>query len=172
MVLARLGELDEAQAHLRHALDVHGLDRRRTRAIVLAVLGELHLRRGDPDTAIATWNEFVTCATGVRSLKVDTTGQDMRARLHRLRTDGIPGADELEHRAHLAWASDVQPAPLPPPHWGTGEETSRSSSMPRRDLGPGEKEGVSPHRGIRVEVSGWSRPRGQGVTRLFVAGTA
>ncbi|MFE5325446.1 hypothetical protein ACFRCG_03355 [Embleya sp. NPDC056575] len=66
MVLARLGELDEARAHLRHALDVHGLDRRRSRVIVLADLGEIHLR-----------------------------------------ADGIPGADELEHRAHLAWASDV-----------------------------------------------------------------
>ncbi|MGW9210976.1 tetratricopeptide repeat protein [Embleya sp. NPDC055664] len=107
MVLARLGELDEAQAHLHHALDIHGLDRRRTRAIVLADLGELHLRRGDPDTAITTWNEFVTCANGVRSLKVDTAGQDMRARLHRLRADGIPGADELEHRAHHTWTPDT-----------------------------------------------------------------
>ncbi|WP_439678247.1 tetratricopeptide repeat protein [Embleya sp. MST-111070] len=106
MVLARLGELDEARAYLRYALDVHGLDRRRSRAIVLADLGELHLRAGDPDTAIATWNEFVTCAGGVRSLKVDTAGQDMRARLHRLRTDRVPGADELEHRAHHTWTPD------------------------------------------------------------------
>ncbi|MFI6587452.1 tetratricopeptide repeat protein [Embleya sp. NPDC050493] len=103
MILARLGELDEARTHLRHALDIHGLDRKRTRAIVLADLGEVHLRGADTETAIATWNDFVTCADGIRSLKVDTAAQDMRARLHRLRRDGVPGADELEHRARTTW---------------------------------------------------------------------
>ncbi|MFE3202273.1 tetratricopeptide repeat protein [Embleya sp. NPDC059237] len=104
MILARLGELDEARTHLHRALDIHGLDRKRTRAIVLADLGEVHLRGGDTDGAIATWNDFVTCADGIRSLKVDTAAQDMRARLHRLRGDGVPGADELEQRARVTWS--------------------------------------------------------------------
>ncbi|MFJ8746693.1 tetratricopeptide repeat protein [Embleya sp. NPDC127516] len=103
MILARLGELDEARTHLHHALDIHGLDRKRTRAIVLADLGEVHLRSGDTEGAIATWNEFVTCADGLQSLKVDTAAQDMRARLHRLRRDGVPGADDLEQRARTTW---------------------------------------------------------------------
>ncbi|MGW9211295.1 tetratricopeptide repeat protein [Embleya sp. NPDC055664] len=107
MILARLGELDEARTHLHRALDIHGLDRKRTRAIVLADLGEVHLRGGDTDGAIATWNDFVTCADGIRSLKVDTAARDMRARLHRLRGDRVPGADELEQRARATWTPDI-----------------------------------------------------------------
>jgi tetratricopeptide (TPR) repeat protein len=107
MILARLDELDEARTHLHHALDIHGLDRKRTRAIVLADLGEVHLRGGDTEGAIATWNEFVTCADGIRSLKVDTAAQDMRARLHHLRRHRVPGADDLEQRARTTWAPDL-----------------------------------------------------------------
>ncbi|MDB1090173.1 tetratricopeptide repeat protein [Streptomyces sp. ACA25] len=45
MILARLGDLPAAEEHLRLALEKHGLDRRRTRAIVLADLGALRMDR-------------------------------------------------------------------------------------------------------------------------------
>ncbi len=35
MILSRLGDLEAAEEHLQLALGVHGLDRRRTRAIVV-----------------------------------------------------------------------------------------------------------------------------------------
>ncbi|MFD3417673.1 hypothetical protein [Streptomyces decoyicus] len=47
MILPRLGDLNAAEEHLHLALDIHGLDRRRTRAIALADL--VWLRRGDVD---------------------------------------------------------------------------------------------------------------------------
>lgn len=97
MILAGLGDLDAAEEHLHHALDIHGLDRRRTRAIVLADLGQVHLRRDDASAAIASWNEFLDCADGVRSVKVQDAVQDMRARLSRVKS--LPEADELDERA-------------------------------------------------------------------------
>lgn len=54
MILSRLGDLDAAEEHLHLALGIHGLDRRRTRAIVLADLGGVRLRQGDVDGAMAT----------------------------------------------------------------------------------------------------------------------
>ncbi|MFJ8478259.1 tetratricopeptide repeat protein [Kitasatospora sp. NPDC094011] len=97
MVLARLGDYTSAQEHLHHSLDVHGLDRRRTRAIVLADLGTVRLRQDDVDGALASWNDFLDCADGIRSIKVQDAVSDMRARLYRLRT--VPGAGELDERA-------------------------------------------------------------------------
>ncbi|MGK5533200.1 tetratricopeptide repeat protein [Streptomyces sp. URMC 129] len=97
MILAQLGETEAAEEHLRLALDIHGLDRRRTRAIVLADLGALHLRRGATDVALATWADFLDNATGIRSVRVTDALTDMRARLARVRH--IPGAAELDHRA-------------------------------------------------------------------------
>ncbi|WP_042434090.1 tetratricopeptide repeat protein [Streptacidiphilus anmyonensis] len=97
MILAQLGDLDAAQDHLHHALDIHGLDRRRTRAIVLADLGQVHLRRDDTDAALTTWNDFLDTAEGIRSVKVTTAVDEMRARLHRLRD--VPAAVELDQRA-------------------------------------------------------------------------
>ncbi|MFF4404340.1 tetratricopeptide repeat protein [Streptomyces sp. NPDC001404] len=96
MILARLGDLDAAEEHLRLALDIHGLDRRRTRAIVLADLGGVLLRQGDLDGALATWTEFVECADGIRSIKVHTAADDMRTRLNRFR--GMPEADQLRQK--------------------------------------------------------------------------
>lgn len=93
MILSRLGDLDAAEDHLRLALDIHGLDRRRTRAIVLADLGGVRLKQGDVDGALSTWGEFVGCADGIRSVKVRTAVDDMRARLNRVQ--GRPEADEL-----------------------------------------------------------------------------
>ncbi|WP_267891428.1 tetratricopeptide repeat protein [Streptomyces sp. IGB124] len=83
MILARLGDLGGSREHLQHALDVHGLDRRRSRAIVLGDLGDVHLRQGDLDGALTTWSEFITCADGVQSVKVTDALTDMRVRLSR-----------------------------------------------------------------------------------------
>ncbi|MGW5351751.1 tetratricopeptide repeat protein [Streptomyces sp. NPDC004031] len=97
MILAQLGDLGAAEDHLHHALAIHGLDRRRTRAIVLADLGQVHLRRDDTDAALATWSEFLDSAEGIRSVKVTEAVAAMRARLHRL--GHIPAAQELARRA-------------------------------------------------------------------------
>ncbi|MFF4531512.1 tetratricopeptide repeat protein [Streptomyces sp. NPDC001407] len=96
MILARLGDLDAAEEHLRLSLDIHGLDRRRTRAIVLADLGGVRLRQGDLDGALTTWNDFADCAAGIRSIKVHTAADDMCTRLNRFR--GMPEADQLRQK--------------------------------------------------------------------------
>lgn len=100
MILSRLGDLDAAEEHLHLALDIHGLDRRRTRAIVLADLGGVRLRQGDIDGAMATWRDFLDCADGIRSVKVQAALQDMRVRLRR--HSGFPEAQELRERAARA----------------------------------------------------------------------
>ncbi|MFE2159541.1 tetratricopeptide repeat protein [Streptomyces lydicus] len=97
MILSRLGDLDAAEEHLHLALDIHGLDRRRTRAIVLADLGGVRLRQGDVDGAMVTWRDFLDCADGIRSVKVQAALQDMRVRLRRY--SGVPEAQELRERA-------------------------------------------------------------------------
>ncbi|MFG3426229.1 tetratricopeptide repeat protein [Streptomyces californicus] len=97
MILSRLGDLDSAVEHLEQALDIHGLDRRRSRAIVLADLGKVRLRQGDLDEALATWTEFLDCADGVRSVKIGEAAEDMSARLDRYR--GVAEADALVRRA-------------------------------------------------------------------------
>ncbi|MFD4909983.1 hypothetical protein [Kitasatospora purpeofusca] len=81
----------------RCALDIHGLDRRRTRAIVLADLGTVRLRQDDIDGALTAWNGFLDCADGIRSIKVQDAVHGMRGRLYRLRD--IPGVEELDERA-------------------------------------------------------------------------
>ncbi|MCP3817525.1 tetratricopeptide repeat protein [Streptomyces sp. A3M-1-3] len=97
MILSRLGDLDAAEEHLHLALEIHGLDRRRTRAIVLADLGGVRYRQGDLDGALSTWSEFITCADGIRSVKVRTAIDDMRTRLNRCQ--GMPQADKLRLKA-------------------------------------------------------------------------
>jgi transcriptional regulator with XRE-family HTH domain len=101
MVLAQLGDLDAAEEHLNHALNIAGLDRRRTRAIVLADLGQVHLKRGDVAAALDTWNGFVNCADGIRSVKIGSAVQDMAARLDRL--DGVSGVEQLREKASALW---------------------------------------------------------------------
>lgn len=97
MILARLGNLEGAREHLHHALDIHGLDRRRSRAIVLGDLGNVHLRQGDLDGALAAWGEFIDCAEGVQSVKISDALTDMRVRLSgHSRTSGV---SELDGRA-------------------------------------------------------------------------
>ncbi|WP_308120366.1 MMPL family transporter [Streptomyces poriferorum] len=97
MILSRLGDLDAAEEHLHLALDIHGLDRRRTRAIVLADLGGVRLRQGDVDGAMATWRDFLDCADGIRSVKVQAALRDMRVRLRRY--SAVPEAQQLRERA-------------------------------------------------------------------------
>ncbi|MFE1957716.1 tetratricopeptide repeat protein [Streptomyces sp. NPDC059479] len=99
MILAGLGDLGAAEEHLHHALDIHGLDRRRTRAIVLADLGQVRLRRDDIDGAFVAWDEFLDCANGLHSMKVHDAVHDMRARLDLKRLRGVAGAEELRERA-------------------------------------------------------------------------
>lgn len=97
MILSRLGDLNAAEEHLHLALDIHGLDRRRTRAIVLADLAGVRLRQGDTDGAMATWGEFLDCADGIRSVKVHAALRDMRVRLRRFQS--LPAAQDLRNRA-------------------------------------------------------------------------
>ncbi|MCZ4096097.1 tetratricopeptide repeat protein [Streptomyces sp. H39-C1] len=97
MILARLGDLDGATEHLHQSLDIHGLDRRRSRAIVLADLGQVHVRQGDLDAALSTWTAFLDCTDGIRSVKVGEAVEDMYARLDRYRD--VPEAEDLRQRA-------------------------------------------------------------------------
>ncbi|OLZ65547.1 hypothetical protein AV521_31295 [Streptomyces sp. IMTB 2501] len=59
---ATLGDLGVAEEHLHLPLDIHGLDRKRTRAIVPADLGHVQLNRGNAPQAPATWCDFLNCA--------------------------------------------------------------------------------------------------------------
>lgn len=96
MILAHLGDLPAAEEHLHLALDIHGLDRRRTRAMVLADLGTVHLRRGDTAAALNTWDQCLTAADGIRSIKVSDAVTDIRARLATLHGADV---DDLDARA-------------------------------------------------------------------------
>jgi WD40 repeat protein len=78
MACGGLGDLDAAQDHLHRALSIRGLGRRRV--IVLAGLGQVHLRRDDTDVGHAAWSDFLDIAEGIRSVK-DTAAIDaIRAR--------------------------------------------------------------------------------------------
>ncbi|WP_234443820.1 helix-turn-helix domain-containing protein [Streptomyces sp. NRRL B-24484] len=102
MILARLGDNTAAEDHLNRALDIHGLDRRRSRAIVLADLGTVRLRRDDQDGALTAWSEFLDTAAGVHSVKIRDAVVDLQARLERLNT---AAANELAQRAAGAMAT-------------------------------------------------------------------
>ncbi|GGU59974.1 hypothetical protein GCM10010211_26250 [Streptomyces albospinus] len=96
MIHAKLGDLTAAEEHLHLALDIHGLDRKRTRAIVLADLGHVQLKRGNTAQALATWNDFLNCADGVQSVRINDGLTNIAARL-----PGIPdsqAAQELGER--------------------------------------------------------------------------
>ncbi|MGO4421390.1 tetratricopeptide repeat protein, partial [Streptomyces sp. MCAF7] len=96
MIHASLGDLPAAEEHLHLALDIHGLDRKRTRAIVLADLGQVQLKRGNTETALATWHEFVSCAEGVQSVRINDAVGNITARLPHL--PDIGSAQELKER--------------------------------------------------------------------------
>jgi tetratricopeptide (TPR) repeat protein len=96
MIHARLGDLAAAEEHLHLALDIHGLDRRRTRAIVLADLGHVQLKRGNTGRALATWGDFLECSAGVQSTKITDGLAAVAARLPSI--PDSPAAAELRER--------------------------------------------------------------------------
>jgi len=96
MIHAKLGDLTAAEEHLHLALDIHGLDRKRTRAIVLADLGQVQLKRGDTETALATWSAFLDYADGVQSVRINDGLSNITARLPSI-PDG-PATAELAER--------------------------------------------------------------------------
>ncbi|GAA2728368.1 Tat pathway signal protein [Streptomyces nogalater] len=96
MIHAKLGDLAAAEEHLHLALDIHGLDRKRTRAIVLADLGHVQLKRGNTETALATWSEFLDCADGVQSVRINDGLTNIAARLPSI--PDSPAAAELGER--------------------------------------------------------------------------
>ncbi|MBT3151467.1 hypothetical protein HTV45_11330 [Streptomyces sp. CHD11] len=93
---AKLGDLAAAEEHLRLAPDIHGLDRKRTRAIVLADLGHVQLKRGNTETALAAWTEFLSCADGVQSVRINDGLTNITARLASV--PDSPAAAELGER--------------------------------------------------------------------------
>ncbi|MCX4573455.1 hypothetical protein OHB41_09725 [Streptomyces sp. NBC_01571] len=96
MIHAQMGSLAAAEEHLHLALDIHGLDRKRTRAIVLADLGHVQLKRGNIAQALATWSEFFDCADGVQSVRINDGLTNIAARLPGL--PDSPAAAELGER--------------------------------------------------------------------------
>lgn len=101
-ILARMGDLAGAREQLHTALEIHGLDRRRSRAAVLGHLGEIHLQQGDLDGALTTWTEFLDCAEGVQSVRVRDAAEDMRVRLARYQN--VSGVPELAQKAAVLLA--------------------------------------------------------------------
>jgi hypothetical protein len=85
MIQATMGDLAAAEELLHLALDIHGLDRKRTWAIVLADLGHVQLKRGNTAQALATWHDFLDCADGVQSVRINDGITNIAARL-----PGIP----------------------------------------------------------------------------------
>jgi hypothetical protein len=81
MIHAGLGDLAAAEEHLHLALDIPGPDRRRARAIVLADLFQVQLKRDDVDHAETTWSEFLDCAEWVQSVRTANVIGNPTARL-------------------------------------------------------------------------------------------
>lgn len=96
MIHATMGDLAAAEEHLHLALDIHGLDRKRTRAIVLADLGQVQLKRGNSAQALATWNDFLNCADGVQSVRINDGLTNIAARLPGIADS--PAVQELSER--------------------------------------------------------------------------
>lgn len=84
---SRLGDHAAAEELLHLSLDIHGIDRRRTRAMVLADLATVQTRRGNLDGAVASAEAFVTFAQGVQSTRVVDAAQDLKQRLGRRAPD-------------------------------------------------------------------------------------
>ncbi|WP_443074116.1 tetratricopeptide repeat protein [Streptomyces sp. NBC_01456] len=96
MIHVQMGDLAAAEEHLHLALDIHGLDRKRTRAIVLADLGHVQLKRGNTAQALDTWNDFLNCADGVQSVRINDGLTNIAARLPGIHD--VPAAQELCER--------------------------------------------------------------------------
>ncbi len=96
MIHAKLGDYAAAEEHLHLAMEIHGLDRKRTRAMVLADLGQVQLKRGNTTQALATWNDFLTCADSVQSVRITDGLTNIAARLPGIQD--IPAAQQLSER--------------------------------------------------------------------------
>ncbi|MFG2833569.1 hypothetical protein ACGFYE_01115 [Streptomyces zaomyceticus] len=109
MILSRLGDLDAAEEHL--PLDIHGLDRRRTRAIVLAGLGTVRLRQGDVGggPGARTWQRALTSMPAQDGL---LTVQ--RAPAPSPHTDGAARVRPVVHQT-VFWTRMRKPDPLTDP---------------------------------------------------------
>jgi hypothetical protein len=102
MILATMGDLPAAEEHLQLALRIHGIDRRRTRAMVLADLGQVQFRRGNTDAALATWHTFLDTADGVLSVRITDSISNITARLPRI--PDTTAAHDLHERLVSAWS--------------------------------------------------------------------
>ncbi|MCP2273902.1 hypothetical protein [Actinokineospora diospyrosa] len=101
LVHARMGDMLAAEEHIDQALSL-GLDRRRTRAMVLADLGKIRFRRDDVDGAVDAWSEFVVLAEGVHSTRIDRSAADIALRLGSVKgTTAVHVRNLLAHRSPL-----------------------------------------------------------------------
>lgn len=97
MILARLGETGAAMVHQQHALNVYGIDRRRSRAHVLAAMGDIQLSAGDVAGSFESYGRFITEAHGVKSANVTKAVE--RIKMLPIRFPGASEAVSLAHRA-------------------------------------------------------------------------
>ncbi|MFC9227812.1 hypothetical protein ACFTZI_02400 [Streptomyces decoyicus] len=96
MIHATMGDLTAAEEHLHLSLDIHNLDRKGARAIVLADLGHVQLKRGNTAQALATWIDFLDCADGVQSVRINDGLSNIAARLSNI--PNSPATQELGQR--------------------------------------------------------------------------
>jgi tetratricopeptide (TPR) repeat protein len=104
MVLSSMGHHTQALEYLREAINLHGLNRQRTRAVVLADMGAVHLRNGDTDNALSRWQEFASVADGVTSGKVARAARDIHERLFLVADNhvAVPLQHRMRHLGRLA----------------------------------------------------------------------
>ncbi len=96
-VRALLGDPAGAVVALEGSVECRPPAERRSRALVLARLAQLHLRCGDLDQAVGTWHRFLDEYRDLRCARADRALQDLRTRIRPLA--GNPGARRLLHRA-------------------------------------------------------------------------
>ncbi|GHF41402.1 hypothetical protein GCM10010359_50040 [Streptomyces morookaense] len=63
---------------------------------MLADLGQVQLKRGNTETALATWSEFLACPDGVQSVRINDGLTNIAARLPSI--PDSPAAAELGER--------------------------------------------------------------------------
>ncbi len=100
-VRASLGDLDGAIAALTVSIRHRPPGERRSRAITLARLAELHLGRGHLDQAAATWNAFLNDYPGLKSGRAHTALKTLRASLRPYAANPAARAT-LRHATELA----------------------------------------------------------------------
>ncbi len=96
-VLHRVGDLAGAGQQLSAALNAPGPMRQRTRALILAHLGEVRLAQGEIEAACEAWAAFLTAVEGVQSDRTREALRTMRRELQKHRD--VLCARDLEERA-------------------------------------------------------------------------